>query len=390
MSRSRHQDGWVEETGKTVKKWKGHYYVYVRDDNGRERREHRSVMLGAKSEMRKWEAQGQLRQIIEREAGISSASRPSDRVTLEWFWQNRFEPIQTWRKSTRAVVTFVMKQHVLPRFGQIRLKDLTRFDLQAHVNEFAKSYSESLVKKVRVWLKAVLEEAVEQDYLGKNPARKLVLPETRDACTRFLTIEEYQRLLSVLNTRDRLIIRLFVICAFRPGELFALRWGDYKGHVLNIRQAVYRGQIGKTKTKGSAAEVVVPQSLQVELNAWYEECSRPAADELIFPSKVRKPLDAHNYLQRDVLKPAAEKAGIKGVTFQSLRRTFGSHFHGVGTVKDQQAQMRHSNASTTMNIYTQPVSESRWNSIEEYDRKMSGGDLNTIEHEQEGRKTGND
>jgi integrase len=72
-----------------------------------------------------------------------------------------------------------------------------------------------------------------------------------------------------------------------------------------------------------------------------------------------------------VLKPAAKKAGIKGLTFQALRRTFATHFHRIGTVKDQQSQMRHADAQTTMNVYTQAVSESLEAALEEFDRKMS-------------------
>jgi len=72
-----------------------------------------------------------------------------------------------------------------------------------------------------------------------------------------------------------------------------------------------------------------------------------------------------------LLRPAAEKVGIKGLTFQALRRTFATHFHRVGTVKDQQAQMRHSNAQTTINVYTQAVSESLKSAMEEFDRKMA-------------------
>jgi integrase len=72
-----------------------------------------------------------------------------------------------------------------------------------------------------------------------------------------------------------------------------------------------------------------------------------------------------------VLRPTAEKLGIKGVTFQSLRRTFETHFHRVGTVKDQQAQMRHANAQTTMNIYTQTLSDSLRKAMEEFDREIA-------------------
>jgi integrase len=96
---------------------------------------------------------------------------------------------------------------------------------------------------------------------------------------------------------------------------------------------------------------------------------------VIFPPATNKPIDAHNYLRRGVLRPAAESVGIKGVTFQSLRRTFATHFHRVGTVKDQQAQMRHTNAQTTMNIYTQAMSDSLREAMEDFDREMSAGEV---------------
>jgi integrase len=39
--------------------------------------------------------------------------------------------------------------------------------------------------------------------------------------------------------------------------------------------------------------------------------------------------------------------------------------------KDQQAQMRHSNAETTMNVYTQTLSDSLRAAMNEFDEKMS-------------------
>ena len=34
MPRERHQDGWVEKTGKKTKKWTGHWHPYVTDEGG--------------------------------------------------------------------------------------------------------------------------------------------------------------------------------------------------------------------------------------------------------------------------------------------------------------------------------------------------------------------
>ena len=116
MPKSRHQEGRVEEVGKRVRKWRGHYFIYVVDANGKEQRKHRNVTLGPRSELKKWQAEQRLREIIAREAGEGTA-RPDSSVTFALFWKTKFLPLQTWRDSTRGVVEFVMDRHVLPRFG---------------------------------------------------------------------------------------------------------------------------------------------------------------------------------------------------------------------------------------------------------------------------------
>ncbi len=52
LMRTRYQDGWVEERGRKVRGWYGHYYVYVKDANGKEVRQHRGLFLGEKSKLR--------------------------------------------------------------------------------------------------------------------------------------------------------------------------------------------------------------------------------------------------------------------------------------------------------------------------------------------------
>jgi len=80
MPRDRYQHGWIEETGKKVKKWKGHYYVYILTVDGKEKRRHCSAILGLKSEMRKWEAERELGKIIERESREHGQAKPGPSV----------------------------------------------------------------------------------------------------------------------------------------------------------------------------------------------------------------------------------------------------------------------------------------------------------------------
>lgn len=91
MGRTRHQDGRVELTGKRVKQWRGYYYRYVLVD-GKEIRQHKSVTLGLKSALKKWEAEQKLQQIIQAETG-DGTPRPDSSVTFGWFWESRYKPM---------------------------------------------------------------------------------------------------------------------------------------------------------------------------------------------------------------------------------------------------------------------------------------------------------
>jgi integrase len=65
-----------------------------------------------------------------------------------------------------------------------------------------------------------------------------------------------------------------------------------------------------------------------------------------------------NWLRRRI-KPFAKAAGISGpVNFQVLRRSFATNAQSFGSAKDVQSHLRHSDISTTLNVYTQAIPES--------------------------------
>ena len=68
-------------------------------------------------------------------------------------------------------------------------------------------------------------------------------------------------------------------------------------------------------------------------------------------------MDPRSYLRR-FLKPAAKQIGIEGLTCQSLRRSFATHFQRHGQPKEAQAVLRHSDISTTLGSYTKLIPES--------------------------------
>lgn len=380
MSRERHQNGWVEEVGKKVKKWKGHYYTY--DAAGL--RHHHSTDLGKKAGQSKWKAEEELRRIIERETGAVQPASGTD--TLEWFWTNRFVPMQSWEPGTAATLNSCFKHHVFPSLGTVVLSKLDRFQIQVLIQDSARSFSKSVVHKIRTYLKACLEEAVDQGAIVKNPMRKLPQPDTRPECRRFLSIEEIQALLDSMNARDRLICRICIVCGLRAGELFAAKWDDFDPALrrLRIDESAAEGRLKDTKTPGSRAYVWMPTPIVEDLVTW-RTVTGPSG--FIFPSQKGGPIATKNFLRRNIW-PAAIKAGImeakpkdlpKGtrwvrkessVNFQAFRRTCATWFQKHGSAKDIQAHLRHATPMTTFGVYVQEIPESVREAVEALDKRL--------------------
>jgi integrase len=94
-------------------------------------------------------------------------------------------------------------------------------------------------------------------------------------------------------------------------------------------------------------------------------------DDLVFQSLFKgAPMRDNNVLVRHI-KPTAKTLGIGWVNWQVLRRSFATWLKLAGAdIKDAQALMRHSRASTTLDIYQQFVPESQRRVVESLGRLM--------------------
>ncbi len=356
--RRRDQEGWVDLVHGN---WVGYWKIYVRQEDGTEVRKRRQVTLGSKKELRKIEAKDKLRKIILDDPSTGS-SRPDPNRTFRWFYENRFLPTKEghWSPATKSNVQNIMKKHVLPAFGQEPLAGIDKVTIINFLNHTAQTYSESLTDKAYIYIKAIFAEAIDQEYLERNPCRKIELPKTRKPTKRYLTLKEIRCLDQALKGRDRLIFRLLVIAGLRPGELFALRSNDYSNGQIRVDESIgsYKRTINDPKTEDSAANVPIPREVNDELLRYQAKLKNRNPEAFLFPGRYGGfPIHSRTFLRR-VLKPLAEKKGITNLTYQCLRRTFATHFQKYGLPKDAQSIMRHASIEMTMNVYTQPIPQS--------------------------------
>lgn len=300
--------------------------------------------------------------------------------TLASQWEVSVLPM--YKASTQKHRRFMLKKHLLPRFGETALCDVSRQEIQAYVAHLTKAgYAPKSIDHIHDVLSAVLRTAVKWGHLKENPARGVDLPTLRTVRPKWaLTKEQAATLLDALPPLAQALVGLALLTGLRRGELFALRWRDVSDDdsALTVREAVYDGTFGTPKTE--AGQRVIPLSATAVrlIQAWREYSGGAEPDRLVFSTRNGTPISPNNVLRR-MVAPACKVAGVPRASWLTFRRTYSSWAHDKGVPGKVVAQlMGHTNVDVTLNIYTQVLDGSLRAAVE-----TVGTDLFTIVHKPE-------
>lgn len=253
-----YQKGWVSLRGK---KWYGYFRRTILDPETNQPKTISSpVALGFKTEMSKSQAREKLATEITRLSGqiTEDGSVKNGTVTFGWFVRNRYLPLKEsdWREETAKVKKYLIQTDLVDAFEDVRLENFDKFTLQNHLNQLAKTHSRDRVLQIRSYMRAIFAEAVDQDFLAKDPARMVKPPANlREVDRTTLTWDQLRAALARLgdlSLRDWILVKLDMSNALRPSELFPLRWRcfDETKQLLDIQETVYKGKVrpfGKTR-----------------------------------------------------------------------------------------------------------------------------------------------
>jgi integrase len=255
----------------------------------------------------------------------------------------------------------LIQQDLIDDFEDVPLENFDKFTLQVNLNKLAKTRSRDRVLQMRAYMRDIFAEAADQDFIAKDPARKVKVPtQLRETDKTTLTWDQLRKALSELDDRDRLLLELDMTNALRPSELFGLRWKCFNeaASSMSVTETVYKGKIRRWgKTQRSLATVHLPKDLAKQLAAWRQQAPDPSPEAFIFPNQSGGFLDTDNYRKR-VLHKLAKDLGLPKLTFQVIRRTIATLAQKKGTVKDVQGVLRHPRTATTTDVYMQEIPES--------------------------------
>ncbi len=280
-------------------------------------------------------------------------------------------------KTTQGRYEGIIDNYLKPQFQELSLRDIGVLTVDRYITSLGKSdLSHESIDKIRDVLSGIFSAAVRYELLV-NPPEGLKLPRARRAkrSKPFVTPSKFSALAELIAEPYATMVYVAVYTGLRVSELIGLRWRNVGTDSIAVEERYCRGDWGLPKSKASNATVPVNSSVidrihrlktvEIEVKAGCAVRRFPAVkssnpDDLVFQSvKDGEPMRDNNILVRH-LKPAGTKIGIGWVNWLVLRRSFATWLKMAGAdVKDAQALMRHSSASTTLDIYQQFVHESQ-------------------------------
>ena len=283
------------------------------------------------------------------------------------------------KNTTRASYADIIRLHIKPGIGAVKLDKLTPTTIQKFYNSLMKGtkdkqpLSANSVRNVHTVLHKALRQATHPPrcLIKTNPADYVDLPKAEQKEMRVLTPDEISKLLEVLKHDSHYtMFYIEIFTGLRRGELLALQWSDidFEKQSITVSKQVQRergvehGELRLVPLKNSKPRTIYPPASIFPVLETYrlfqDAYKRSAAYEgiewqnpdAVFTNDRGGWLDGsvlYNTLQRNLVK-----AGLPRMRFHDLRHTFATTAIAEGVdVKTIQESLGHHDPGFTLRVY---------------------------------------
>ncbi len=320
----------------------------------------------------------------EKAKGINIA--PNKMLVGEWldYWYEN-HCVNKVKDTTRADDESIIRNHLKPNFGRIKLSDLKGYQVQEVYNNMLKSgkmnseqggLSPKTIRNIHVVFHRALNQACKSDLLIKNPLISVTLPRVHKTPIEILTPEEQKALeQKCSNHLWGTAILLTLYSGMRLGEVLGLTWDDidFKNGTIRINKQLSRVKNFnpeiesktililrlETKTKSSNRIICIAPAVMEKLKSYKteQEANRQKIKSvyndlnMVFCRSDGWYIDPKTF--GDFYTNTLKKAGVGHKTFHALRHTFATRALEAGTPPKVVSEiLGHSSVQITLDTYS--------------------------------------
>jgi len=199
---------------------------------------------------------------------------------VEHYRQRELLQESSWKSySTKCGYESYLKNWILSHWEKYKLHEIRAIEVETwlRVVPLAKSSS----AKIRNIFSVLFNHACRYDLFDRNPITLVRHSAKRRRIPDVLTVEEAQRLLSVLAFKERTMVLMALGTGLRRSELFALKWKDvdFAAEHISVTRSIVNQVVGTCKTEASQKPVPLHSALADALLVWRRQTLYPKRED---------------------------------------------------------------------------------------------------------------
>lgn len=287
------------------------------------------------------------------------------------------------KKNTVIDYQSSLNRHILPALGEAPLQKLSKHHVQTFYNSLTreKGLSPKTVKNIHGCFHKMLNDALDLEYIKKNPADRPKLPRIPKPNINPLSQKEIAPFLkAAANDPYYSIFFVVLFTGLRISEAVGLTWDcvNFDNGILKVYRQFVKGDGGRWETlKNDKTRIIAPAPIVMtelqRIKREQEENAKVAGtlwlntEDRVFTYEDGSRL-IHCTINRH-LKSVAAEIGRSDLRFHDLRHSFASaSLHAGDDVKTLQENLGHHSAAFTLDLYGHVTDEMRKESSERMEK----------------------
>ena len=268
------------------------------------------------------------------------------------------------RRTTIDLYDSQLRHHLVPAFGKFAINEISPAHVRRWYTNLMKAEKPSPVTVAKTYrlLRTIMNTAVEDDLIGRNPCLIKGAGAERSPERPVANLEQVWQLADAIEPRYRALVLMATFCTLRYGELFGLRRKNIDleaGTVRVVEQATHlaSGELifGPPKTGAGRRVVSIPASLLGEIEQHLATFVGPSSDAWVFRSE--KGIVPRKSNWSVLWKRVTASVGIEGLRFHDLRHTGNTLAASTGaSTKELMSRMGHASPRAAL-IYQHATRE---------------------------------